>query len=384
MVVNVEPDNGRNRRDSYRALLVVGGLLVLAWVIWSARGALFPFAIGAIIAYLLAPLVSMFEKTVPFKRRLTRPAVRTIAVIEVYLLFIGIFVILALTIIPVMVDQSRQLVEDLPLYWEEVGEEFDYWNRRYESEVPPEIKEQIDANYDEITAYLSDFGSRIASTTIGSIQRFVGLIVGLVLLPLWVFYVLKDQRHGMAYFYRLWPEEIREDVYQIVRIVDRILSSYIRGQLLLGLIVGVVTGVGMWVIGVQQPLALGIVAGIFEMVPILGPWISFIVAAIVVLATDPDKIFLVAILSLAIQQLENTFLVPRVQGNAVNMNPALIMMLLVVGGSLWGFIGIVIIVPLAAVARDVFTYVYARLEHPEEEDESKLSPAGPLTHHDDS
>ncbi len=142
--------------------------------------------------------------------------------------------------------------------------------------------------------------------------------------------------------------------------------------------VGVVTGIGMWVIGVQQPLALGIVAGIFEMVPILGPWISFVVAAIVVLATEPEKIILVAILSLGIQQLENTFLVPRVQGNAVNMNPALIMMLLVIGASMWGFIGIVVIVPLAAVARDVFTYVYNRLEHPEEEDESKLSPAGPL------
>lgn len=375
----MEPVEGASRRDTYRALLVVGGLLVLAWVFWGVRGALLPFAIGALIAYLLAPLVNRFENVVPFKNRLSRELVRTIAILEVYLLFIAVLVILALTVIPAMVEETQQLVDDLPVYWEDARSEFDYWNRRYEDEAPPEVKESVEENLDEITAYLSDFGSRIASTTIGSIQRFLSLIAGLVILPLWVFYVLKDQRRGMAAFYRLWPEEIREDVFQIVRIVDRILSSYIRGQLFLGLIVGIVTGVGMWIIGVQQPLALGIVAGIFEMVPILGPWISFIVAALVVLATDPDKILLVAILSLGIQQLENTFLVPRVQGSAVNMNPAVIMMLLVIGASMWGFLGIVIIVPLAAVARDVFAYIYRRLETPAEEDESELSPVGPMT-----
>ncbi len=378
----MEPVEGADRRDTYRALLVIGGLLVLASILWSVRGALLPFAIGGIIAYLLSPLVKKFEATVPFRRRMRPDTVRMLAILEIYMVFIAVMIILAMTAIPALVDQTQQFVDDLPSYWEDSRQEVDYWNHRYEDEVPPEVKKQIEANLDQITSYLSQFGTRVASTTIGSIQRFLSLVTGLVLLPLWLFYVLKDERKGMAYFYKLWPEELREDVYQIIRIVDRILASYIRGQLFLGLIVGVVTGIGMWVIGVQQPLVLGIVAGIFEMVPILGPWISFIVAAIVVLATDPDKLILVGILSLGIQQLENTFLVPRVQGNAVNMNPALIMMLLVVGGAMWGFLGIVIIVPLAAIARDVFTYVYGRLEHPEEENESELSPAGPLTHHD--
>jgi len=382
-VVKMEPVEGADRRDTYRALLVIGGLVVLGYVLWSVRGALMPFAIGALIAYLLAPLVNRCENIVPFRSRLRPGTVRTLAILEVYFMFISIMAILALTLIPLLVEQSQQFIDELPTYWENSREEVDYWNRRYENEVPPEVKEQVEANLDEITTYLGEFGSRIVAATVGSIQRFIGLVAGLVLLPLWLFYVLKDQRQGMAYFYRLWPEEIREDVYQIVRIVDRILASYIRGQLFLGLIVGVVTGVGMWAIGVQQPLALGIVAGIFEMVPILGPWISFVVAALVVLATDPDKLILVALLSLGIQQLENTFLVPRVQGSAVNMNPALIMILLVIGGAMWGLIGIIIIVPLAAIARDVFAYIYCRLEHPEIEDESELTPAGPISDHEE-
>jgi predicted PurR-regulated permease PerM len=85
------------------------------------------------------------------------------------------------------------------------------------------------------------------------------------------------------------------------------------------------------------------------------------VAALVVLATDPSKIIPVAILCFMVQQLENTFLVPRVQGTAVQMNPAVIMILLVVGGATWGIIGVIVIVPLAAVARDVFVYIHGRL-----------------------
>jgi predicted PurR-regulated permease PerM len=97
------------------------------------------------------------------------------------------------------------------------------------------------------------------------------------------------------------------------------------------------------------------------MVPILGPWLSFIAAAIVVLATEPEKIWIIIPLFLGIQQLENTFLVPKIQGDAVNMNPAIIMILLVLGGALFGIIGVIVIVPFAAIARDVFIYVYNRL-----------------------
>lgn len=375
-----QPEGG-DPKQVYRILLVSGMLLFVGWIVWSVRGALFPFAIGALIAYLLLPLVEWLERMLP-RRWLSRGVRRTIAILEVYVLFFGTLAVLGATIGPILVDQSTELVDSLPVYLEDLQQEFDYWNERYEREVPEDVKVQIEENYDEIVDYLSSAGTRLASATIGTFQRFIGLVAGLLLLPLWLFYVLKDQRRGLAIFYRLWPEEIREDIHQILRIIDRILAAYIRGQLFLGLVVGVVTGVGLWIIGVQQPLALGIVAGIFEMVPILGPWLSFIVAAIVVLATDPDKIILVAVLSLGVQQLENTFLVPRIQGSAVNMNPAIIMILLVVGGTLWGILGIVAIVPLAAIFRDVFCYVYARLQY-SEEDKSQLSPAGRITPQDE-
>jgi predicted PurR-regulated permease PerM len=131
-------------------------------------------------------------------------------------------------------------------------------------------------------------------------------------------------------------------------------------QLFLGVVIGIVTGVAMWVIGIRQAIVLGLFAGLFELVPVLGPWIAFIVAATVTLATDPDRIFLVALAFLGIQQLENTFLVPKLQGDALRINPAIIVMLLAIGGSLWGLVGLIVVVPVSAVFRDVFVYLYHR------------------------
>lgn len=370
----VEPVNSEDRKDQYRALLVVGAIAVVLWVIWSVGSALFPFFIGAILAYILVPVVNWIENLIPNFRWLARVR-RTIAILTVYLIAFAVLVALAMTVIPRLVTETVELVESLPEYWETVREEGNRWSQWYEREVPEEWQERLEANVDQASTAVSTAGQRLLTSTIGTVRWFIGIVVGLIIIPIWLYYVLRDEKRAKEFFYHLWPEELREDVHQVARLVDRVLASYIRGQLFLGLVVGVITGIGMWIIGVQQPLALGVVAGILELVPILGPWLSFFIAAVVVLATDPEKILAVAILSLMVQQLENTFLVPRIQGNAVQMNPAMIMMLLVIGGSLWGLVGIIVIVPLAAVVRDIFIYTYRRLSEPAEELGESMYPA---------
>lgn len=355
-----QPSTPEERAAQYRVLLVVGALLIIGWILWSARSALFPFVFGMVIAYVLLPFVNRIENLIPDRGILIHVR-RTISVLLVYLGAFGIFLLGFVTMGPSLLQEMNELVENIPTYWESVRVESEYWTERYESDVPLEIREQIESNLDQIGPTITSALQSAVVATIGTVRRFASIILGLVILPLWIFYVLKDYRNGTNVFYSLWPAHIRGDVRNVVRIVDYVLGRYIRGQLFLGLVVGLVSGIGFWFIGVQQPLALGVVAGIFEMVPILGPWISFFVAALVVLATDPSKIIPVAILCLMVQQLENTFLVPRVQGTAVSMNPAVIMILLVIGGSVGGILGIVAIVPLAAVGRDVFLYIHGRL-----------------------
>lgn len=352
--------SGQERADQYRVLLVIGALAIVAWVLWTARSAMFPFILGLIIAYVLLPIVNRLEHLLP-DRGILHHVRRTMAVLVVYIVGLIILVFAFMALGPTIYRETTELVESIPNYWETLRDESNYWNRRYEEDVPDDVKVQIESNLDQIGSTVTSAVQTGLLTTVGTVRRFIGIVFGLLILPLWLFYVLKDQKSGSSFFYNLWPVHLRADVHNIVRIVDRVLGRYIRGQLFLGVVVGSVSGIGFWVIGVQQPLALGMIAGIFELVPILGPWISFLVAALVVLATDPGKIIPVAILSFMVQQLENTFLVPKIQGTAVQMNPAVIMILLVVGGAVWGIIGVIVIVPLAAVARDVFVYIHSRL-----------------------
>lgn len=344
-----------------RALLVVVALLVVAWVVWRTRGALTPFLFGAVIAYLLAPLIDIMQRAIPQGGRMTRLA-RPLAILLAYIFALAVLIVTGFYVVPPLVDQTVDFVRDVPSYWDDIQRESNSLMRLYEERVPEDMRAQIEANLGALGEQVGTAVRAAMMVTFGAVSTIIGFAAGLALLPLWLFYVLKDQQRGLQWFYSLWPESWRGDVRAIVGMVDDVLSAYVRGQLLLGVVIGIVTGVAMWIIGVPQSLVLGVLAGIFELIPVLGPWIAFVAAALVTLATVPDRIFLVGIAFLAIQQLENTFLVPKIQGDAVRVHPAIIMVLLVIGGSLWGVLGMVIIVPLAAILRDIFVYLYHRFD----------------------
>lgn len=361
------PPTGEGHDDVRRVLLIVARMLLVSlaivavgYVIWIARVALSPFILGALIVYILVPFVNRIESAIP-ARGILRQVRRTIAVLLVYVAGFAIVAVALMTFAPILYREIIELFESIPGYWKTLQKELDYWIDRYERDVPDAIRAHIESNLDQLGSMAAEAVRTGVLATIGTMSRFLGVLLGLLILPLWIFYVLKDQRQGSRVFYSLWPDQARNDVRNIVRIIDHVLGRYIRGQLFLGLVVGVVSGIGFWVIDMPQPLALGIIAGVLEIVPILGPWLTFFIAAGVALATDPAKIVQVAILSFMIQQLENTFLAPRVQGTAVSMNPAVVMILLVAGGSIGGIVGIIAIVPISAVSRDVFIYIHGRL-----------------------
>lgn len=339
---------------------------VVFWMVWNARSALFPFALGAVIAYLLVPLVDSIQSLLPMRGRLERAA-RPVAILLTYVAGIGVLTVAGFYLVPPLTGQLTEFIDNAPDYWAGIRTNYDRLYQYYLETVPEDIRLRIEENIGMAASQLSSALNAALQVTFGAVGTIIGFAAGLVLLPLWMFYVLKDQRKGLIWFYNLWPDAWQPDVQRIVGIIDGVLGAYIRVQFFLGIIIGVVTGIAMWLIGINQALALGLMAGVFELIPVLGPWLAFVAAALVTLATEPDKIFLVALAFLGIQQLENTFLVPKLQGDAVHLNPAVVMLLLVVGGSLWGVLGMIVIVPLTAVARDVFVYLYCRLgEEPTE------------------
>jgi predicted PurR-regulated permease PerM len=153
-----------------------------------------------------------------------------------------------------------------------------------------------------------------------------------------------------------------------------VLSAYIRGQLLLVLFVGGLATVALILIGVPFPLVLGLIAGIFEVLPYIGPILGAIPAVVVALLSDPISALWVAGAFFVIQQVENLVLVPRISGESVKLHPALVMVSLVIGNELAGLLGMLIAVPVTAVVRDVFKYLYLRfLDEPLAPDDALTS-----------
>lgn len=342
-----------------RFLLTASALAVLLGFLFLAHGALFPFLIGLILAYLLLPLVRWIEKLQPVSEA-QRGRARLLAVIAVYLMALILVLLIVGFVFPVVFRQVSKFFELLPTMVEQAQEAFTTWAAEYQARVPPEVQARIEESVGRVVQTLADAAQQAVVRTILVVSQTFSVLVGLAIIPVWLFYVLKDQHKAKGWFLQLLPQGAQSDAEAILGIVDRVLSSYVRAQLLLGLVVGLMIFIGLTVMGVNFALVLGIIAGVTELIPILGPILGAIPAILVTLANSPDQVVWVVLLYVVVQQVENNFLVPRVQSSAVQIHPAIIMTLIILASEVAGFWGMLVIVPLAAVCRDVFLYLYRR------------------------
>lgn len=340
----------------WRIALWAGMLLLVAWVAWQARWALLPFSIGALFAYVLTPVVDRLAGLVPWRARRDNVVLRGFAVVLVYLAIAGVLAGAGVAVVPVAIDEISQFVDDLPAHIDDTQAQVNVWLEVYRERVPVDIRERID---EYAAQFGDDLGHRIASAgapVFESLTGWIAVIAGFVVVPIWMFYALRDRHNFERNFAAAVPEPVQPDVLNGIRIADQLIGRYLRGQLLLGFLVGVATFVGLTILDVDLAIALAVFAGVAELIPIVGPFIGALPAVLIVAATDPDKIIWVLLLYVVVQQVENHLLVPRVQGHAVDLHPAVIIMLLAIAGTVFGFIALVVIIPLVALLRELFWY----------------------------
>lgn len=355
-----------------RWVLVLAALFAVGNLLWNARSVLTPFIFGAVLAYLFLPLVNRLERSVP----------RWAAILIVYVAAIGLVVTFFAFIVPPLVDQIRQLINAFPSI-REIQAELNHLLDEYEqllANLPPDIRvmvqeavtgfasQTINTIRTNLVSYLQEIGQFIV-TSVLSVVNTVTFLLGFFLIPFWLFYVLMDQRKGVATLNRSLPGWFRADFWAVTTIFDRVFSGYLRGQLILGLAVGVAAAAGLTILSlfglqVDYILLLAVIAGITELIPIIGPIIGAVPAIILGFIDSPTTGFAVLLLYIGIQQLENNFLVPRIVGESVGLHPAVLMVLLVVCSQVFGLAGAILSAPLGAVSRDVFSYLYGRLSEP--------------------
>lgn len=344
-----------------RLLLSVGLVALVCVALWLARGALFPYFLGLVLAYLMLPLVNRLDQLC--QRAIKRPQLaRPIAILLVYLITIALVVAFFWLVAPVAGGQFRVLWlnrDTLMLRLQNWAASGLAW---YQLNVPPDLQTYVTDALQRVGGTLASGVQAGVLRTVGVLSNTVSFFLGIIVVPFWLFYILNDELRVARGILSLAPPRFRADFRNIFRITDRILSAYIRGQLLLCLFIGVMATAGLTLLGVQFPVALGLIAGLLEVLPFIGPILGLIPAVIVATIQEPILGLWTLLLFIGIQQVENVLLVPRISGKAVELHPALIMVVLVVGNEMAGLLGMLVVVPLTAIGRDLFKYFYWRFQ----------------------
>src|SRR5262245_39598952 len=353
------------RRTLARWLLIGLALYVVGWLLFSALPSLTPFIIGLVLAYLLLPIVNRLGRRMP----------RWLAILTVYAGGVVLITLSIAYIAPIVADQIERLVNNFDGFvgrLQAMGQEL---LQEYQNSVPASIRGPIEDGVRNglrslqanITTYLQGIGSFIL-TQILRIVNTLTFLVGFLIIPIWLFYVLNDIQKGSASIDRVLHPRIRADFWNIWGIINRILSDYIRGQLLLGLAVGAMVGVFLLVLALfgagvgNYILLLAIIAGITELIPIIGPIIGAIPGVIIGFTVSPTTGLVVLLVYILVQQLENNFLVPRIIGESVGIHPAILTVVLIAMGQVFGLLAVILAAPISAIGRDLLVYSYLRLE----------------------
>jgi predicted PurR-regulated permease PerM len=361
---------GRFAPLSPRVAILIGGAIVFAMLLVAAADSVRPFIVGLLFVYLLDPPVRWLV-------RLRVP--RLLAILIVYVVVVFLIVeFLAITLTPLL-NELLLFIEDLPNLLEDLDRQLQQLGEFYARvQIPDAIREWIDG----LLVSIGEEGGIGAGTIDLSIllpvltgaTSLIGLLFGYLILPVWVAYLLKDRVALMAAFDRAIPATWRFDVWAVINTIERVFGQWVRGQIVLGVSVAILTYVSLLVaselidpIFGRYAILLSVIAGVLELVPIIGPIIAAVPAVLLAATVGPGVIVAALVLYTVIQQVENNFLVPKIQGDAVQLHPAVVMLAIIVGGSLAGLLGAILALPVTAAIRDVIRYLFRRLSPDEPE-----------------
>ncbi len=329
-------------------------ILLSGWVIWLLAPILTPFAVSALLAYLGDPLVDRLEK---YKLS------RTLAVIIVFALMTLVMVVLLLVFIPLLENQISYLVQRLPVYASWLSETALPWvtaRLNIDLTLP-----ESDAILGLIQQHWQSAGG-VAKTILDSISKsglvLVGWLANLALIPVVTFYLLRDWDVLIENIHGLIPNAMRSTVSQLARESDQVLGAFIRGQLLVMLALGAIYVVGLWLIGLKLALLIGVIAGLLSIVPYLGTIIGIVAALVAAMVQfgDWQHTALVGMVFVIGQSLEGMLLTPLLVGDRIGMHPVAVIFAVMAGGVLFGFLGVLLALPVAAVIMVLLRHAHKR------------------------
>jgi len=339
------------RSRDFRALVFLGVLAALSLVLaFAIRGILGPFIVAAILALIVNPAVNAAER---------RRVPRVVAVLALYGVIAAALAAGILYLAPLVRQEFVALVAQGPAiasYFQDLADKEHVVSILG---IPIDLRQAYNDSVHNLPTLLAGH----LSSVVENVFMLVNWIFQTILVLLVAFFLIKDAHAIRRFFEDLVPHGYRTDARDLAAEVYCMLGAYMRGQLAICALVGLVTGVAMWIVGVPYSLALGIVAGVTAFIPFIGPFLGALpaVAVAAFVSQSSGKIVLVLVIYFVISNVIYNFISPKVFGDAVHLSPMLIIVAFVVGGYLGGILGLFVAVPVAATLRILFEYAHERV-----------------------
>jgi len=333
--------------------LVLAGLVTTGVVLYLLAPVLTPFLVGAVLAYIGDPLVDRLERHIS----------RTQAVALVFSVLTLVVFALVLVLVPLLAEQIAVLMRRLPDYVERLQQHVLPWLAvRLGLELPPLDTATLAAYARE---HWSEAGGLVA-LALGGVSRtglaLLAWIGNLLLVPVVTFYLLRDWDLLTARLHELVPRRSEPVVVQLAQAADQVLGAFFRGQLLVMLSLGLVYSTGLALVGLELALLIGLVAGLVSFVPYLGFAVGIVAAGIAAVMQFGEVMPLLGVVAVFTvgQLLEGFVLTPWLLGDRIGLHPLAVIFAVLAGGQLFGFVGILIALPVAAVAMVMLRYAHER------------------------
>jgi predicted PurR-regulated permease PerM len=335
-------------------LWILAALLLTGWLVWLLGPVLTPFLVSALLAYIADPVVSGLER---LRMR------RDLAVSLVFVALSLALVVGLLLILPLLVRETTEFFDRLPRYFEQLQTRFlPVIESQFGLSLDPEtfdaarVRTLLEENFSNIASamqatwgYLTESGG-----------RFMVWVTGFVLIPLVTFYLMRDWHRLIDIIRDMLPRNLEPVVVRLSCECDEALGGFLRGQLLVMFSLGLLYAVGLWMAGLNNGIAIGMIAGLVSFVPYLGAITGVLLAGITAIIQNVEIWFLlqVALVFVVGQLVESFVLTPRLVGDRIGLHPVLVIFLVMAGGQLFGFIGVLLALPVAAAGTVLVRYFY--------------------------
>ncbi len=361
-----------SKGEKIKKYLLIFFILLVIYSIYSVYHILSPFIVSALLIYLLLPFVNYVTNQKFFGKHLSRGQ----SVILIYFVILSLLTMASIIIFPLLYSEGFKIAselpkqisnfrhETLPTMLINLQQQFDIYG------IDINLKRELDKTIGSFLSSGQGFVESIPTYVQKFIAGFFSTLTSVIVVFIFTAFILIDMPKIKNKFFYFIPTEYHAGLIDLANSINRDLNGSIRGQLIICMVNGTLTTIGLLILKVKYAVTIGIIAGVFSIIPIFGTIFSTVPAVLVALTQSWFIALEVLVLILVIHLIEANFLNPKIMGNSVELHPAIIIFSIFVGEHLFGIAGLLLAVPFVAIVRSILIYIYTRYffqESPKEE-----------------